>query len=785
MVLASCTQTEREVARGDGGAAAARLSSGGADFASHSAGELSASCAALQGARQFALFDKCYAEMERRINRDGGRFVVEPIAFISKDGLTRNRAWTEGMMLSARSDVRLNQGKLEEAHADASRVAEITRTQEYFLGDTPDSATYGPAQLRDRMRALAFLGVIEAEWGDIVSARRRVAELESLDVSTYRLISLGIDEEKKGWLAKLYLAVGEPEKAYQALTSQEDNGVAGLLAGVEQLLGDINPLLKVTSAAAFGTFDIDDLNFVFQFEPRFLLHRAELETGRLEEAKAGFTGILNEPRVKGFGTIYWQALYGRGQVAEAQGDLAAATRDYRDAVAVIESQRRSIDTEAGRVSYVGDKQDVYRDLIGILSRQGRTGEAFAYAERGKARALVDILATKSTFGDAAGNVALSQFTAGEAQLVRSARDSGRAVSGARNASAATLAAEAPELASLVTVPAYDAPSLQALVPADETLVEYYLQGGKLFAFIVTRNNVTFKTMNGERVGGLVSRFRRDITRPGGTGYRASGKALYDALIRPVKGDVRTEKVTIVPHGALHYLPWAALPSGNGFLVDDWEIRIAPSTSALAFVGDAERGDGALSVGNPALNDPGLNLPGAEAEARAVAKTLPSSTLLVGREATETAVRANSIRKDVVHLASHGVFDPTTPLASALLLSADGVNDGRLTASEMYDLDLNASLVTLSACETGLGRVQSGDDVLGLTRGLLFSGADSVMASLWLVDDNATSRLMQDLYAARKRGATTSAALRAAQKKMVRSSKRHPFYWAAFQVTGAR
>lgn len=785
IMAASCTQTQRETSRGELGTVANRVEQQGVDFASLGRGELVSTCFALNSAQKFSLFFECYDVLEARVKRDGGRIIGDPLPFFSEEAVTQNRAWSEGTMLWMRSETYLNQGRLEEAHADALRAAQVAKTQKYFQGSEPDESLYGPIRKRDRMRALAFLGLIEAEWGDVTSARARIAELETVDVSNFSDLQARIDDEKRGWLAKTYLALDEPEKAYAALTSENDSSLNGFLSSLSDVFGDINPVGYAILLAAAGTVDIEDLRFVVQFEPRFLLHRAELETGRLADAKAGFTDILNEDRVQGFGTIYWQALYGRGQVHQAEGNLPAAIRDYQDAIAVIESQRRSIDTEAGRVSFVGDKQNVYRDLIAILSQQGRTGEAFAYAERGKARALVDILATKSTFGSGAGTAALSQFTAGEAKLVRTARSSGRNVSSIRNASAGALTAAAPELASLVTVPAYDAANLQSLIPADETLVEYYLQDGQLFAFVVTRDSVTFKSLRGERVGALVSRFRREVSRPGGTGYRAPGQALYDALIRPVKGDVRTEKVTIVPHGALHYLPWAALPSGKGFLVNEWEIRIAPSASALAFVGGAGDSQGALAVGNPALNDPRLNLPGAEAEARAVAKTLPSSTLLTGREATETAVRANSVRKDVVHLASHGVFDPTTPLASALLLSSDGTNDGRLTASEMYDLDLNASLVTLSACETGLGRVQSGDDVLGLTRGLLFSGADSVMASLWLVDDKATSQLMQTLYASRKGGATTSSSLRNAQRKMLRSSKRHPFYWAAFQVTGAR
>ena len=242
----------------------------------------------------------------------------------------------------------------------------------------------------------------------------------------------------------------------------------------------------------------------------------------------------------------------------------------------------------------------------------------------------------------------------------------------------------------------------------------------------------------------------------------------------------------MPHGALHYLPWAALPRGDGYVVDDWELRIAPSTSTLAFLGSGtQRGSGALALGNPALDTPALALPGAEAEARAIARGFADATLLTGTSATETAVRQIGGGKDVVHLASHGVFDPTAPLSSSLLLTADGEHDGRLSAAELYEMELQACLVTLSACESGLGRILSGDDVLGLTRGLLFAGASSMNASQWLIDDAATADLMTNLYAIGSSGATSSSALRAAQRAMIASGKEHPYYWAAFQVTGAR
>jgi CHAT domain-containing protein len=135
----------------------------------------------------------------------------------------------------------------------------------------------------------------------------------------------------------------------------------------------------------------------------------------------------------------------------------------------------------------------------------------------------------------------------------------------------------------------------------------------------------------------------------------------------------------------------------------------------------------------------------------------------------------------LHFASHGKFRSDEPLGSGLLLAKDADNDGLLTVGELYSMQLDADLVTLSACETGLGKVANGDDVVGLTRGFLFAGSRSIVASLWSVDDRATATLMKAFY---DNLAThpKREALRRAQAS-ARQEFPHPFFWAAFQLTG--
>ena len=189
----------------------------------------------------------------------------------------------------------------------------------------------------------------------------------------------------------------------------------------------------------------------------------------------------------------------------------------------------------------------------------------------------------------------------------------------------------------------------------------------------------------------------------------------------------------------------------------------------------------LAFGNPDLGDPQLDLKYAQAEAQNVAKVMPNSKALVRREASESAFKRYGEGFKYLHIASHGTFNADSPLSSALLLAKDAENDGTLTVGELYSMRLNADLVTLSACETGLGKIANGDDVVGLTRGFLYAGSRSIVASLWKVDDEATAYLMTRFYQSLK-GTSKREALRLAQIE-TRKKYPHPYYWAAFQLTG--
>ena len=209
----------------------------------------------------------------------------------------------------------------------------------------------------------------------------------------------------------------------------------------------------------------------------------------------------------------------------------------------------------------------------------------------------------------------------------------------------------------------------------------------------------------------------------------------------------------------------------------------PSASVLKYLRpvESDKLQRMLILGNPDLNNPAYDLPGAQMEAEKLAQRFTAQNLLLRKSASKAAFQALAGQAAFIHIASHGTFDASKPLNSGLILSPDADNDGRLSVADLYQLQLDAELVTLSACETGLGTVSTGDDVVGLTRGFLYAGASTVIASLWPVEDEATAFLMLRMYEHFKKTGRRDA-LRLAQIE-TREKFPHPAFWASFYHTG--
>lgn len=190
----------------------------------------------------------------------------------------------------------------------------------------------------------------------------------------------------------------------------------------------------------------------------------------------------------------------------------------------------------------------------------------------------------------------------------------------------------------------------------------------------------------------------------------------------------------------------------------------------------------LLIGNPDLGNPHYDLQYAELESKTISNLYPHSRMYLRNEASKSVFLREASHYDYIHFATHGIFREDSPLSSGIFLAGNGNEDGFMSVNELFSLNLNCDLVTLSACETGLGKVRNGDDVVGFTRGFFYAGADSIVSSLWKVDDLATCFLMTEFYANLRRTMDKKEALRQAQ---LAAKKKYdsPYYWAAFQLTG--
>jgi CHAT domain-containing protein len=657
-----------------------------------------------------------------------------------------------------------------EAYIDLARYAEAIEQAKKAVANIP---TQWNQERWARIMATSMLGLAYALGGDRENALKTAKELE--DISTAYPYTL-LRGDKGVGLAKIHLALKDYPKAHDAMEQSQDTLFGSFAKGV-------------ADAMVIGETKGEGL-WVWQDLPReFIRNKVLFETGRLDAAKTGYDKLLNTPQTKDNGDIYWVILFDRGRIAEKDGQRARSIDLYRQAIDVIESQRATLNTEASKIGFVGDKQAVYQHLVAAMLADGQNAAAFEFVERAKSRALVDMLAAKQDFAVHATNAQqvrtlLAQANAAESEGRIQGGDP--TIAGKRSLAVKLkndLQTQAPELAALVNVTYASAKDIRAKLPTDEALIEYYYDDKKVYAFVVTRERLQVVWLEGGNLVQDVKAFRDALESPGDARHLDLSQKLYNQLFRPLENVVDKHQVLIVAHGALHYLPFNALHDGREYLIDRYRLRLLPSASVMPYLRAVRPTStrALLAFGNPDLGDPRLDLKHAQTEAQAVTKVLPGSRALIRREASETAFKRQGAGFSYLHFASHGQFNADAPLNSSLLLARDRDNDGSLTVGELYSMRLNADLVTLSACETGLGKIANGDDVVGLTRGFLYAGSRSIVASLWKVDDEATAYLMTRFYGALK-GTSKREALRLAQIE-TRKKYPHPYFWAAFQLTG--
>jgi CHAT domain-containing protein/tetratricopeptide (TPR) repeat protein len=525
--------------------------------------------------------------------------------------------------------------------------------------------------------------------------------------------------------------------------------------------------------------------------------------------------------------VGWDLHSGLAGALRMRGAHADAARELEAAIAQLERVSGALSVEEIRSAFLADKWDVYVDLAVVELERGRMQASFEASERLRARQMLDLLARgRVAAGRAIGDLAareqdLRRRIAELAQQAERADSSAQELRGAASPPGAsdadaTLAAAqrayaellveirevSPAYAALVRGEVADARTVMAALAPDEALIEYLVGDSTTLAFVVTADTVLALDLRmtqaalAERVDFARNALGSATESAARRAWRAPMRQLHDRLVAPVEATrllAGKRRLLIVPHAELHYLPFAALVRAGTperLLVEDYVVEYVPSASVWLRLRDrrgAASGNGVLALApRPAA------LPGSRAEIAAIRALYGDrARTFVGTSATERTFRDLAPGQDVIHLATHGIFNKSNPLFSYIDLGPGIGDDGRLEVHEVFGLTLGARLVVLSACQTGVGAgrfadVPPGDDWVGLVQAFLFAGAGNVLGTLWPVQDAATSRLMERFYRELAGGRSEAEALALAQRAAVRDpASAHPFFWSGFTLVRGR
>jgi CHAT domain-containing protein/Tfp pilus assembly protein PilF len=596
-------------------------------------------------------------------------------------------------------------------------------------------------------------------------------------------------------MASLYRAMGayeEAEPLYKRALAIQEKTLGPMHPRTATILSNLSGLYYATGA--------------YQ-KAELLLNRAVSVQKQTRELNSGII-VFN-----GLGTLYL-----------AQGRFEEGLVQIKKGIALFETVRSDFNQGERRSSFQSTRGDYYGLLCSTYLAMGEVPQAFEALERGRAKSFMDLLGTRqvdrSKTHHQTERLALlvdKLAKTREQKSVVLALPKGRKTRSAqldqqisaldkkRLEVIEEIKKADPELASLVSVEPTSLSEIQSLLDPDVVVVEYYHMGGnvvagekrdQLWIFVAHKNGLHFQSVNVTRTelrsdlndyARLLANPDSDLTKLQNLSAKLHGWLV--APLDPVIKIVAPNTLVVVPWGPLFKVPFASLaPTGKRPFGSKYNMVVTPSAGLYRYL-VRKRSSGRKScyaVGNPKTAM--APLPGAEKEAHRIAQFFKVSTVHTRTQATESRLKTGYGalgQPDVVHLASHGIFNEAIPQFSYLALTPDQKNDGRLEMHEVFGLDWQGiSLVSLSACSSGKGKLGGGQDLVGLVRGFMFAGAPSVLASLWDVDDEATQALMMSFYKNYVDGMTTPQALRKAQMAMMDSGKwSHPYFWSAFVLFG--
>jgi CHAT domain-containing protein len=511
--------------------------------------------------------------------------------------------------------------------------------------------------------------------------------------------------------------------------------------------------------------------------------------------------------------LQYQAQFLMGEIERASAKAQEAYQSYRRAREAIEHVRGKLRGEELKIAFFQNKLEVYENLVDLcLRRPDSFEEAFGYIEQAKSRALMDLLSQSVHVATAADP--------GQSELVRSIRNfreelnwyynliereqlrpEERSQERIKQLEQQARASEADLLRALKEATVAEAhqvglevasttslEQIRAALPADTALVEYFRIQDRTLACVLTRDHLHMVPVTvHSRIQKLLqllqlqmSKFRlhpqylATFSEPLLFSTEAHLKNLYQELLAPIRELLEGQHLVFVPHGLLHYVPFHALHDGTSYLVDRYSISYAPSASVYAVCQTKPvNGSGdSLVLGVPDAQAPSIRI-----EVEALSKILPNAKLFVGEAATEDVLRTYGRSSRLVHIATHGYFRQDNPMFSSIRLGGS-----HLSLYDISHLQLPAELIVLSGCATGLNVVTPGDELMGLVRGLLQAGAQSLILSLWDVHDESTKEFMIGFYTRLQKDRCKAQAMQATMLEL-RERYPHPYHWAPFSLIG--
>jgi CHAT domain-containing protein/predicted negative regulator of RcsB-dependent stress response len=568
-----------------------------------------------------------------------------------------------------------------------------------------------------------------------------------------------LDQAETYARATLALKANDPQQSYApahkvlgdvaARRGRFDEAVAAYNTALKLASNRYRPLVQVSLANAYtqsgragdamaqlsalGASDIALLGPYYQRSRAnaLLADRQPAEAARL------FTQVAADS--SGADALYNQlwATEGLGRVQLAQGDRPAALKSYLETVRLADKLRAKFQSQEFKTGLFGDVQKVFDTALALSLEVRDFDAAWSLSESSRSRQLLDSIRERAT-----DNLAGQRTTL---------------------------------------------PELRAALGPDEAVLQFHVLPDSTVVWFITRGGVSATTLpeGDAALAAKVEKLRASIVARGWD-TQNQAQALYKTLMPDVDLS-RTQRLFVVPHGPLHYLPFQALHDGRDYLIARSAIAVWPSAAVGArLIGERETSRGTLlGFGNPATDRDVPPLPGAEREVQQVASQFSRSDVYVQQQATKQRFKANEHHSNVMHVAAHAEVDEVDPMFSRILFASTPTEPGTLEARDIYGIDLKGvRLVTLSACESGLGKVARGDEIIGFTRSFLSAGAGSVIASLWPVSDDSTDLLMVRLYKDIATGHDLMTSMQQAQLEVRRTGRfGHPFYWAPFNVVG--